>query len=65
MAKGIGGGQIKGGKKNRKFNHNRNKPANKRYLAESRWEKNKKRRVSRHLRRFPGDRQAARVLGHI
>lgn len=33
---------------NRKFGRNKNRPADKRYLGEKRWEKNKKLAIERH-----------------
>ena len=46
----------KKGKKNRKFGRNSNFCT--RYRAEDRRAKNKVRRVKRHLKRFPNDKQA-------
>ena len=40
-------------------------PSHKRYNAEERWRRNKKRRVSRHCRKFPNDKQAQRILSKL
>jgi hypothetical protein len=50
----------KGGKKNRK--HGRNKKWCERYRAENRRAKNKAKRLARHLKHHPNDRQAARAV---
>ena len=58
----MAGERAKGAKKNRKFSRNVNSPSMKRYRAEARWEKNRKRRIARHVRSHPGDLAAARNL---
>ena len=37
---------------NRKFGRNKNRPADKRYMGEKRWEKNKKLAIERHKNRM-------------
>ena len=54
------GRKAKQGKKNRKWGRNENCCA--RYRAEGRQEKNRRRRILRHLKRYPNDRQALRAL---
>lgn len=51
------------GKKNRKHGRYSRHPASMRYRSERRWERNKKRKLLRHLRRHPNDAQAAAHLG--
>lgn len=55
------GRKAKSGKKNRKWGRNENSCA--RYRAGGQQEKNRVRRIRRHLKRFPNDRQALRALG--
>jgi len=43
---------------NRKFGRNKNRPADKRYTGEKRWEKNKARRIARHAE-FVAEKAAA------
>lgn len=57
------GGKPKGGKKNRK--HGRNKAFGERYRREGRREKNKARRLRRHLRHNPQDRMARSALKRL
>lgn len=49
--------QRKGGG-SRKIGRWKKKPANKRYLAERRWAKNKARRIARYMRKHPNWRPA-------
>jgi len=56
-------GKPKGGKKNRK--HGRNKTGCERYRREGRREKNKARRLRRHLRHNPQDRTARFALKRL
>ena len=44
---------------NRKFGRNKNRPADKRYLGEKRWEKNKKLAIDRHEKRC--EKKAAKL----
>lgn len=60
MARPSGGRSRKKGKKNRQFG--RNKPFCKLYREMGTQEKNRKRRILRHLKRFPEDIQARRAL---
>lgn len=54
-----------GGRKNRKHGRQAERsPAMARYRAEERWVKNRARRIRRHLKRFPDDRQARHALKH-
>lgn len=50
------------GKKNRKIGRYAKHPSSARYKGERRWERNKLRRMERHLRRFPNDAQARNLL---
>lgn len=59
----MSGIASKGGKKNRK--HKRNQPYCQRRLQISTGLKNKIKRIKRHLRRLPEDRQAQRLLAEI
>jgi hypothetical protein len=54
------GRKAKQGKKNRK--HGRNADCCARYRAEGRQEKNRRRRILRHLRRHPNDKEALRAI---
>jgi hypothetical protein len=60
MARGKEGGKPKGGKKNRKWGNN--KAYCQRYRAEGKQEKNRARRINRHLKRHPNDLQAFEAL---
>lgn len=53
MARPQGGKARRGGKKNRK--HGRNKEFCDRYSREGRRERNKARKLTRHLKKFPSD----------
>ena len=46
----------------RKIGGNTKKPSSKAYKAEQRWQPNKRRRMTRHVKRHPNDAQAARLL---
>jgi hypothetical protein len=66
----VGGLVIKGaskkkGKKGRKIGRYAKHPSSMRYKAERRWEKNKVRRMRRHLKTYPSDLQAERLLRDI
>lgn len=54
------GVSLKKGKKNRKWK--RNKAFCERYFREGRQEKNRRRRILRHLRKFPNDLAAQQAL---
>lgn len=56
---------TKKGKKNRKHKRNVNSPAMKRYNAENRMLKNKKRKVLKHVRKHPNDKQALVVASKL
>lgn len=60
MARGKDGGRPKGGKKNRKWASNKEYCA--RYLKEGRQEKNRERRILRHLKKYPNDKAAEKAL---
>jgi hypothetical protein len=65
ISKLIGGGKGKKkqkGKKNRKIGRYAKHPSSMRYKGERRWLRNKVRRMTRHLKRHPGDRQAQALL---
>lgn len=49
-------------KKSANSGKQRNKPSQKRYTSEKRWERNRVRRMKRHLRNYPNDQQAASLL---
>lgn len=51
---------AKGGKKNRKYL--RNKPFCERYAKEGRRERNKAKKLKRHMKKYPDDQQAAKCL---
>ncbi len=53
------------GKKNRKIGRYAKSPSCMRYKGERRWERNKVRRMTRHLKRYPGDGQARDLLGQL
>ncbi len=53
----------KKGKKGRKIGRYSKHPSSVRYRGERRWECNRVRRMSRHLKNHPGDGQARRLLG--
>jgi ribosomal protein S15P/S13E len=60
---------LKGGKKNRKKGKKGRKigryskhPSSQRYKNEKRWLSNRVKRIERHLKRFPHDKQARRAL---
>lgn len=55
-------GGKKQGKKGRKIGRYSKHPSSQRYKAEHRWEKNKIRRIARHLRNYPNDGQAKAAL---
>lgn len=52
----------KEGKKNRKLGRYARHLSSMRYKAEKRWIRNRVRRIERHLKRYPNDKQAARAL---
>ena len=52
--------QGKGGTK--KHGRTARSPAKARYNGEMRWIRNKRKKLTAHVRRFPADRQAARCL---
>jgi ribosomal protein S15P/S13E len=52
----------KKGKKGRKIGRYSKHPSSQRYKAERRWLTNKEKRIKRHLKRFPNDKQAQRAL---
>lgn len=54
-----------GGKKNRKIGRYSKSPSCMRYKGERRWIANRLRRMASHLRRFPADTQAARLLAEF
>lgn len=56
----MAGAKAKGGKKGRKIG--RNAKYCERYRIEGREIKNKRRRLRRHLKRYPDDAQAMRAL---
>lgn len=58
--KGTGSGKKSGGEK--KYGRERKHAASARYTASRRWEENQLRRVRRHARRLPADRQAREWL---
>jgi len=60
MARGKEGGKPKGGKRNRKWGSNKVYCA--RYRAEGTQEKNRARRIARHLKAYPNDIQAMEAL---
>lgn len=62
MGKAGSGKKGGKGKKGRKIGRSKRHPAAQRYLAEKRWEKNKLKKVRRHVQRFPEDMQAERAL---
>ena len=53
------------GKKNRKIGRYAKSPACMRYKGERRWESNKVRRMTRHLKSFPNDLQARNLLSEL
>jgi len=64
----IGGkGKKKGGKgkKGRKIGRYAKSPSCMRYKGERRWERNKVRRMERHIKHFPADGQAGNILSQI
>lgn len=60
MARGLLGGKPKGGKRNRKWGSN--KTACERYRLDGRQEKNRARRINRHLKQHPNDLQNLEAL---
>ncbi len=59
----VGGVKAKGGKKGRKIG---NKAEGcKRYQAEGRREKNKRRRLRRHMKKYPNDMTAQTALNLV
>ena len=56
----MAGEKAKGGKKNRKYGNK--KPGAIRYMAESRYTRNKTRKLKRHLKLQPHDKQARETL---
>lgn len=60
----AGSGKKKG-KKGRKIGRYSKHPSSMRYKSERRWEKNKLRRMRRHLRSYPGDLQAKEILDSL
>lgn len=59
----MAGQKAKGGTKNRKYGGN--KAFCERYRKEGRREKNKARRLRRHLKKFPKDKQAEKALRKV
>lgn len=59
------GGSKKGGKKSRKHGWYKRSASCMRYKGEQRWEINKVRRMSRHLKNFPNDAQARNLLSEL
>ena len=57
-------GKKKGGKgkKGRKIGRSKKHPAAQRYLYDRRWIENKAKRMRRHLKRYPDDKQAQGLL---
>ena len=53
------------GKKNRKIGRYSKHPSSVRYRGERRWERNKIRRMERHLKRYPDDLQAKNLLSGL
>ena len=51
--------------KNRKYNRNRDSAGNKAYKIQNRRMKNKKRKLLKHIKRFPKDAQAAGAVVRI
>lgn len=56
------GKSRKKGKKGRKIGRYGKHPSSQRYKAEKRWLKNRLRRIERHLRKYPNDKQARAAL---
>ncbi len=52
--------QTKRGGGAKKIGRSARSPSHARYVAEQRWEKNRSRKLARHLKRFPDDLQAYR-----
>lgn len=61
----AGGKKKKQGKKNRKIGRYAKSPACMRYKGERRWLSNRLKRMARHIKRFPGDTQAVRLLAEF
>jgi hypothetical protein len=53
------------GKKNRKIGRYAKSPSCMRYKGERRWERNKVRRMTRQVKRFPSDLQTAKLLAEL
>jgi ribosomal protein S15P/S13E len=65
LAKAGGKKKAKGGKKNRKIGRYAKHPSSMRYKGEMRWIRNRLRRMERHLRNYPNDSQAVRLLAEF
>jgi hypothetical protein len=65
QALGITKGKKKKGKKGRKIGRYSKHPSSVRYRSERRWERNKVRRLRRHLKAYPDDLQAKGLLSQI
>ncbi len=63
MAQRVAGSKKRKGKSNRKHGNNLNFCL--RYRNERRRERNKKRKLVRHLKAYPNDRQAAKALAKL
>lgn len=61
----AGGKKKQKGKKNRKIGRYSKHPSSQRYKAEQRWIRNKVRRMTRHLKYYPNDEQAAALLAEM
>ena len=53
------------GKKNRKIGRYSKHPSSMRYKGERRWISNRLKRMARHLKNFPADLQAVRLLAEF
>lgn len=65
LSKAGGKKKAKGGKKGRKIGRYGKSPSCLRYRGEMRWIANRLRRMESHLRRYPADSQAARLLAEF
>ncbi len=65
VLKKAGSKSKKKGKKGRKIGRYSKHPSSMRYKGERRWEKNKVRRMRRHLKHFPNDLQARDLLSQL
>lgn len=61
----AGGKKKQKGKKNRKIGRYAKHPSSMRYKGEKRWIRNRLRRMERHIRHFPEDVQAVRLLAEF